>query len=128
MYKKYENTELKENEYLLKIRPASTFYNGDKYPVGYLTKLTQKQEIPKNFLSWERDEEIYLYEESFKSGWEFVGHRIGKSQQWTRLKHPEGFILEIYLDSWKKIILSIDIKKGKLIGEFMWQNNHLIKK
>ena len=41
---------------------------------------------------------------------------------------PDGFILEIYLSSYLKIILNNTIINCVLQGEFKWYENTLIKK
>lgn len=132
-------TELKENEYLLKIRPKCLTANG--YDTGFLTKYTQKGLIPRAFDMWgvnqyynqpnqPADEPlpITLHIEDFKSGWEIVAWRFGMSQNWATMKHPNGFTLEIYLDNLLGIAKTNTIENGVLIGEFKWEGNRLIKK
>jgi hypothetical protein len=81
--------QLKENEYLLKIRPASRWHS---LPTGFLSKLTKKGEIPKAFTEWSTErhwhggkliikaiEEIYVVTEDFKAGWKLIEWRFGQS-------------------------------------------------
>lgn len=101
--------------------------------VGFLTKLTLKGELPKNFVSWkthnifDKRDGIFLHTETFREGWKIIGSRIGKSQQWARVKMPEGFIIEIYLDDFLQKLASgyFNVKNGEIIGELKWKDNTL---
>ena len=110
---------LGEDEYLFKFRFRDC--------CGFLTKLTQKGELPKSFKDWDKSI-IYIYTETFKEGWKLFGWRYGKSQTWAKIMSTDGFILEIYLSSYLKIILNNTIINGVLQGEFKWYENTLIKK
>lgn len=117
-------TQLDEDEYILKI---------DKRGVGFLTKLTQKGEIPKAFLKFGEGYStnklpIYLHKEEFTAGWSYVHARYGESRSWIRLRHPEGFIVEIYAAEFDKMINNIHINHGVLDGEFKWTYGKLIQK
>lgn len=132
---------LKENEYLLKIRPKSEG-SRDLYDTGFLTKYTQKGLIPKAFDEWginhyyyprpdqpkEEPLPITLHVEEFKSGWEIIQWRFGMSQNWATMKHPNGFTVEIYLNNLLEIAKTCTIENGVLIGEFKWEDHKLIKK
>ena len=127
--------KLKENEYLLKIRPSQESYPNP--PTGFLAKYTQKGELQKSFDDWGVN--IYpgrpipdplpiaLHTEVFKSGWKLFGWRFGKSQNWAEMVHPDGFILEIYLTNFLDIVQENVITFGVLEGEFKWEKNKLIK-
>lgn len=130
----YSGQILNENQWLLKVR------NNDN--VGFLTKLTQKNELPKAFaewsvidivkdeglISWNRQkiEDIFIVDEDFSDGWTISiskdSYRIGKSQQWVKLIHPLGFILEITMDNFFTDVLSY-INLGKLTGKYKWVGN-----
>lgn len=130
--KKYiKGYQLEEDEYLLKIRN-----NRDGTKTGFLTKLTQKGELPKAFENWEnqywygRGEKevcpIYIHKESFYKGWKLLKWRFGQSQNWATIIHPAGFTLEIYLNQFLEIALNNTIEDGEIQGEFKWENNKLI--
>lgn len=130
-YKLYEGGELGENQYLLKI-------DTDR-KVGFLSKLNKTGTIPKPFKDWgnpsnyynykpENDLPIYLYEETFRSGWRIENFRFGESQNWAILMHPEGFMVEVYMREFRDVILENSTFNGEIIGEFKWEANKLIKK
>jgi len=111
--------ELKEDEYLLKIN----------HDFGFLTKLNKDDSIPKAFTGWGNStDDVYIFTESFNSGWKIKSYRTGKSQNWVVLTHPAGFNLEIYMKSFFSLIKNNDIINGELIGEFKWSEKTLIKK
>jgi len=125
--------ELREDEFLLKIREENQY----KPKTGFLTKLTKKCEVPVKFKDWDRhwngstyvtNETIYVWQETFRSGWSLVDWRIGKSQEWAIMKHPEGFTVEIYLNNFLTIIQENTVERGVIHGEFKWEDNKLIKK
>ena len=124
---------LNENEYLLKIRKGSSYsYKVNDILIvphtGFLTKLTKKGLLPKSFDSWNqfyRSNEklpIYIVEEDFKSGWQILNFRIGESQQWVVLLHPDNYTIEIYLSNYLEISKNITIINGELIGEFKYSD------
>jgi hypothetical protein len=126
-----EGYELKEDEYLLKVRDHE-----DDNPTGFMTKFNKDGSMPKAFLEWGRSwydkdrepETIYLFKEEFKKGWKFVDFRIGKSQSWAEMVHPLGFTVEIYLEQIPELLLSYDLKKGGIIqGTFKWEGKRLIE-
>lgn len=129
--KKYTGQPLGENEYLLKIREDKAWSN---HKTGFLTKLTQKGEIPSSFESWGTSYPnfeklpIFVFEEKFRKGWKLCSWRFGQSQNWASLITPEGFTLEIYLNQFLKIIQENTLVNGEIQGEFMWKKNELIKK
>ena len=128
-------TKLKDNEYLLKIRPNEGSKNP---PIGFLSKYTQKGLMPVSFDEWgvnyyygmekPKPLPITIHIEEFKPGWKIFDWRIGKSQQWAQMVHPDGFIVEIYLEELLDIIEKTTIKKGVLEGEYKWEPHKLIKK
>ena len=133
-------TKLKDNEFLLKIRPKDDCRY--KHDTGFMTKYTQKGLIPKSFDEWGvdhyynwRDENrpkivplpITLHVETYKSGWEILEWRFGMSQNWATMLHPDGFTVEIYLDNLLELTKTNTIKNGVLIGEFKWDSHKLIK-
>lgn len=145
-----EDRKLLKDEFLLKVY-QETWNRGLKHQennlVGFMTKLTQKKEIPKSFLEWKRvnnyapydkihgskiigyeDLPIYVIKEEFRSGWIITNFRPGMSQNWAVVKHPMGFHLEIYLEKLVDIIAENSIINGEIIGEFKWEDKTLIKK
>lgn len=133
---------LAENEYLLKIRVDKTVkWNPDtkthdligSYKTGFLTKLTQKGQLPKAFEDWGKTYvdrttlPTYVFKEFARSGWKIVSWRFGQSQNWATVLHPEGFNVEIYLQQLLEIIRENTIENGVLIGKFYWKDNKLFK-
>jgi len=123
---------LEENEFLLKI--WDKYPSSPQYPkVGFLTKFTQKGEIPKAFKYWgisyhhQTEPPIQIVKENFRSGWKIYGYRPGKSQDWAELVHPDGYTIEIYLSNLFEIINTCIIQSGVIIGKFKWNNHKLIK-
>lgn len=124
---------LADDEYLLKLRYDEVL------PIGFLTKLTQKGKIPTAFDEWSTNRyliaqkqwvhdklPIYVFKETYKSGWKYFNHRIGQSQQWVQMIHPDQFVVEIYLDNFFDLLKNHSFINGELIGEFMWRSNCLI--
>ena len=128
-------TKLKDNEYLLKKRFTE---DHAEYPTGFLSKYTQKGEVPKSFDEWgliyyipkEKQEKlpIILHTEDFMYGWKLLRWRFGQSQNWAVMIHPKGFLLEIYLKNFLEICKETVISYGVLEGEYKWEANNLIKK
>jgi len=99
-----DNYELKEDEYLLKIRPG-------RPKTGFLTKFNKNGTFPVAFAKWGADTEyvegvgvvikeplpIKVIKEEFRSGWKLDSWRYGMSQNWASVVHPKGFTVEIYL-------------------------------
>lgn len=127
-----ESIGLNDDEYLLKIKEPNEF-DKTKTPTGFLTKLTQKKKVPKSFLEWgtyyskTRELDTFIVKEEFKSGWEFKTFRWGKSQSWAVLKHPNGFLVEIYSQKFEELIINNKIVNGVIEGEFKWEYSKLIK-
>jgi len=132
-----EGYELKEDEYLLKIRKADI-------STGFMTKFNKNGTIPKAFNEWGMggqyektldgyeyipydDLPIYVIKEEFRSGWKLDDWRFGKSMNWASLIHPEGFTLEIYLQEFLNIVKENIINNGEIMGEFKWEYSKLIK-
>lgn len=121
----YQGMTLMDNEYLLKIRKSDN--------MGFLAKLTKKLELPKAFDEW-GNKDIKIIEEDFRAGWKvnitgdkYDRYRIGLSQQWCKLIHPLGFILEVHLDNFFVDILP-HIENGNIKGEWKWIGNRISKK
>lgn len=125
-----EEVDLAENEYLAK-------WSGN---TAFLSKLTKKGTLPKAFASWRNETirngfpivskplPIYLHTETFRSGWAFVSYRIGVSQNWAKVRSPEGWVVEIYLRDLMDLVKRFDMKKGVIQGDFLWSNKTLIFK
>lgn len=136
MKKLYKGTKLEEDEFLLKIIPSQNYQPIDK---GFLTKLTQKGQIPESFKNWGKwvmsydpykvgESEIYIVKEEYKSGWKINSYRSGKSQDWGELIHPDGYTIEVYLSKFFEVIKNNNIIDSEIIGKFRWSNHNLIKK
>jgi hypothetical protein len=135
--KKYkEGYELKEDEYLLKIRIEE---NGPD--TGFMTKFNKTGKMPVAFKDWGVERrwidgkynigdplQIYVIKEEFRSGWRLDSWRFGKSMNWASLIHPEEFTVEIYLDKFLDIILENRVINGEIKGNFKWEYSKLIKK
>jgi hypothetical protein len=121
--------DLRDDEWLLKIRKHQTSMNA-----GFLTKLTKAGKVPVKFDDWGKTYidrtplPTYVFRETYRSGWALKSWRIGQSQEWAVMKHPEGFTVEIYLDNFLEITLKETMDQGVIVGEFKWENNKLIKK
>lgn len=120
-----EGMLLNEDNYLLKVK-------GDK---GFLSKLTIKEALPKPFLDWgfrwgetPNTENIYIITNEYLGGWIFEGFRIGKSQNWAKVRSPLGYILEIYLENFEEIIRGTTMLNGLIRGLFKWEGNKLLLK
>ena len=135
--------ELAEDEYLLKLRYEYGYsYGNNKYfrngtITGFLSKLTQKGELPVKFRKWKPIYEdhkegdidyrnIYVFKEFPRSGWSYVNYRHGESQSWIVMRHPEGFNVEIYLSNFLDLIKNSQIVNGQLEGQYYWKNHKLI--
>jgi hypothetical protein len=127
---------LLEDQWLLKIREGNP-------KTGFLSKLTKKGEIPVKFNEWASTQTyntetrkwdvsynttVYVWQESYRSGWTLKNWRIGKSQEWAVMQHPEGFLLEIYLSNFLEVSLKDTADFGVLRGEYKWEDNKLIRK
>jgi hypothetical protein len=129
-----EGYELKEGEYLLKIRPPQACWQNEiSLPTGFMTKFNKDGSVPVNFKSWghrygEDVLPILVFKETFREGWKLRSWRFGKSQQWASLVHPDGFTVEIYLSQFLDIVKEFTIIKGEIQGEFKWEDNRLISK
>jgi hypothetical protein len=120
----YTGQDLAEDEWLLKVRDDG---------VGFMTKLTQKKELPKAFESWSSYNssapmEIKVLKEDFDLGWKlndgesYEVYRIGKSQSWVKLVHPLGFVLEIRIANFFADVAH-SMNNGILLGEYKWVGN-----
>ena len=118
--------KLKENEYLLKIRPSDN--------CGFMTKYNKNGTMPKAFDEWSEWQAgfgyatipIQLHIEEFRRGWKFISYRVGESQSWAKVQHPDGFTLEIYLNNLMEIVEKNKIVNGEIIGKYKWNNKKLI--
>lgn len=130
-YRKYNpGDKLADDEYLLKIRLVESGI----IPDGFMSKLKQDGNIPVAFDNWGKghftykdEPPTYVIKEIFKSGWKVYGHRFGVSQNWAKVIHPDGFILEIYLTDLLDLIKTENIINTEIMGQFKWEKNKLIK-
>jgi hypothetical protein len=140
----YDETygELLEDQWLLKLRedkvwnPEKRIWEEGLQKTGFLSKLTKKGELPKSFESWGGSHygesghslPIYVFQENYRTGWKLISWRFGKSQNWARMKHPEGFIVEIYLDNFLDVVKETAMDQGEILDEYKWVDNKLVMK
>ena len=138
----YDETygELLEDQWLLKLRSDSEWdgkkWIPDAFKTGFLSKLTKKGELPKSFTDWGgdrygatgKDLPIYVFQESYRTGWKLISWRFGKSQNWARMRHPEGFVVEIYLSNFLDVVKETSMDQGMILGEYKWEDNKLVKR
>lgn len=136
-----EGRILEKDEYLLKIGDKK--YQRREGDVGFLSKLTQKGEIPKHMINWGNgiisnatDQQphtkwetyypkIHIHKEKLAFGWMVVDYRTGKSQDWAIVKHPDGFEVEIYMKNFFEIIKENRIVCGEIEGRYRWDSHKL---
>lgn len=136
MRKYEEGYVLKDNEYLLKIRKSET----EAPDTGFMTRMNKDGSMPVAFSGWgisrwsseEGDLQIYIIEETFRSGWKICGWRFGKSRNWTIMTHPLGFTVEIHLNyygehTFLNLIKENTIINGEIQGSFKWEPHKLIQ-
>lgn len=139
-------TELKENEYLLKIRNEAewTTWEGKVIPAhqtGFLTKLTKADKrLPKKFEEWgvrynqelkakeDTIPDTWIVEQNFQKGWKVDTYRRGTSADWTVVLHPEGYSLEIKTQNFMDLVGKITITKGLIKEALKWDNGELVLK
>lgn len=121
--KKYKKGyKLKYNEYLCKIAEDG---------IGFITKYNKDGSVPKSFDTWretyhnKKKLPTFIHSEDFKQGWEVVGYRTGKSQDWAEVKNPAGFILEIYLKNFFDIIEDVSVINKVFQHNLKWENKRL---
>jgi hypothetical protein len=118
---------LLEDQWLLKLREGNP-------KSGFLSKLTQKGALPVKFEDWGKTYTdrtpltTYVWQETYRSGWILKNWRIGKSQEWAVMQHPDGFLLEIYLSNFLEVSKRDTVDFGVLRGEYKWEDNKLIRK
>jgi hypothetical protein len=118
---------LLEDQWLLKLREGNP-------KSGFLSKLTQKGALPVKFEDWGKTYTdrtpltTYVWQETYRSGWTLKNWRIGKSQEWAVMQHPDGFLLEIYLSNFLEVLKQDTADFGVLRGEYKWEDNKLIRK
>ena len=115
--------ELKDDEYLLKIYDRSS--SAASYILGFMTKLNKDGTVPKAFERWQpnyRDtvKDTFIMTETFKPGWKVHSYRTGKSQDWVKLVHPDGFIIEVYMEDFFEILADTSIIDSEIMGSFKW--------
>lgn len=133
MEKYVEGRQLAENEFLVKVRD-----NGPNVPkTGFMTRLNKNGTIPKPFLDWNKNkytnklasndtDDIFVIKEDYSSGWKSYAFRIGESQSWATMIHPEGFTVEIYLYNFFELLDNSILTYGELQGEFKWEGRKLL--
>lgn len=136
MDRKNHGIMLEENQFLLKTRQR------ENETIGFLTKLNKDGSIPVAFWDWpnlfgqieKAKDDFTIYTEVNRRGWRVVGFRFGESQNWVKVKHPDGFILEIYANkrylpeggkSFMQILETDTIVNGELENSYRWEDNLL---
>ena len=132
MKRPYTNeTELADNEYVLKIDER---YDGT---VGFLAKLNKGNKLPpKPFLDWGKkvsypervvtELDIWIVEQNLCKGWKIdKRYRRGESQDWIRVVHPDGYILEVTTGHFIQLVPKLSIIKGKITQALRWDNGEL---
>lgn len=119
---------LGENDFLLRV-------SGD---TGFLTKLNKDGSVPKALIAWRKgwgdpvpsleELDIIIHRESFRQGWKLVSFRGGESQNWAILRHPIGFLVEVHVRNFIKLLQHTTIVNGELQGRFKWDYSQLISK
>ena len=125
-----EGRELKENEYLLKVRGGWR----EELPAGFMTKFTQKGHIPIAFKIWNehwlhkniQPLTIYIIKEKLRTGWRIHDYRSGKSQSWAVLVHPLGFTVEVHMDKFIKLLAYVDVSNGEILQPVRWEYSKLV--
>ena len=133
--REFTGEKLLVDEYLLKVDPKDN--------MGFLSKLSSKGTVNKSFDEWRATQKydytlkrlvftyklpIVVHKETFKKGWELVNWRFGMSQNWAVVKHPDGFLIEVYLHDLLEVFKKDTVINCKLQGEYKWEKNKLIKK
>ncbi|WNN12386.1 hypothetical protein MA9V2_137 [Chryseobacterium phage MA9V-2] len=147
--RKYEDgMTLGEHEYLLKVNNTFIEYPEFCAKSGFLTKLNAgNKKPPKKFLDWGNEythrknpnnnysyirehlysPEIFVVDQSeFRRGWALLGYRSGESQDWVKILHPDGYILEVHAKHFYDDILPrVTIDLCKIMAEMRWVDGKL---
>jgi hypothetical protein len=136
-------TELAENEYLLKIRIEKewTTYSGVVIPeskTGFLSKLRKADKLPpKSFMEWgkgydhsikgyvDRIPDTWIVEQNLCKGWRVDTYRRGTSADWIVVTHPDGYNLEVKTSDFMELLSKISIIKGKITQALRWDRGVL---
>ena len=122
---------LTEDQWLLKVRTDNSHPTPEYRKTGFLTKLTQKGQIPKAFDGWGKYPVVLptkIHTEDYAFDWWFLGYRRGCSQDWAIVLHPKGFTLEMHLNKFIAMLPEIVIENGELLGQFKWTRDGIKKK
>ncbi|MBL4880622.1 MAG: hypothetical protein JKX82_04780 [Oleispira sp.] len=125
------NTELKEDEYLLKVWTNPSESRLDFRKVGFLTKLNKDGSIPVKFEGWREHlpqtlSKVKVVHQGFYSGWKLLGYRRGASADWAILLHPAGYTLETKLVEFLGLLSECVVAQGELLGQFQWVKGKLV--
>ncbi|WIC41344.1 hypothetical protein MA9V1_080 [Chryseobacterium phage MA9V-1] len=147
MRKYEEGMILGEHEYLLKVNNVFLDYPGFCAKSGFLTKLNAgNKKPPKKFLDWGHvydytindygysysrkhlySPEIFVVDQSkFRRGWALLGFRSGESQDWVKILHPDGYVLEVHAKHFYEDILPrVTIDLCTIMAEMRWADGKL---
>jgi len=130
--REYDGGPLAENEFLLKVFTfkRARIDNEDFLRSGFLTKLTQKGDVPVKFKEWKKYFDpipITIHTEIPRSGWKIIGFRGGESQNWAVVLHPLGFTVEIYMKHLIDLLQEVTAIDGFIQAELTWEYAKLIR-
>jgi hypothetical protein len=95
--------------------------------LGFLTDLTKDGSVNLDFLKHNSELPIYVFEETFRKSWKVLNNYRGGSQDWCRVLHPLGFILEIQMTNFIEILKNDTCINGELQGFYRFHKNQLIR-
>ena len=119
-----DRIKLNKNEYLVHIRQKESYNNIEKIneKTVFYSKFNKNGKFPKKWLDWRKNDfenenfsikyETFIWKETFRTGFQIISERIGKSQSWIILKTPEGWTFEISLYNFIKFVKNLTIKNG----------------
>lgn len=124
-------TELADNEYLLKVDKRPVYYgDSDKEfeVVGFLAKLNKGNKLPpKPFIDWggRKNLEVNIVEQNLRKGWRVADYRRGTSADWIVVEHPDGYELEIKTWDFIELLNKVTVTKGLIKEALRWEEGEL---
>ena len=117
-----DRIKLDEDEYLLHIKQNENIEEKTIEKTAFYSIFNKNGKLPKKWLDWRKNNtenkyysikyETFIWKETFRTGFQIVSERIGKSQSWIILKTPEGWTFEISLYNFIKFVKKLTIKNG----------------